>query len=206
MSDNANPWVTGGATSEKEEQEAAPVARPTTRREALRRPTAPQPTAVQMPEAADRLPARQVHGGATMWWLGAHGGAGESTLAALALGSQPAAHAWPLPNERGSLVRATIVARTNYAGLMAAQRAAREWAAGTTAGQVELSGLVLITDAPGRRPKELRQLEQHIAGGYPRLWTLPWVEAWRMGPPSPSDMPREYRALLADLNLTASTN
>lgn len=205
MSDSVNPWVTGGPASE-EIEEVAPVVQPTTRREALRGPSAPQPTAVQVPESADRLPTRQVYGDAAMWWVGAHGGAGENTLAALTLGSQPAGHAWPLPSDREAMSRATVVARTNYAGLMAAQRVAREWAAGTTSGLVELAGLVLIADAPGRRPKELRQLEQHVAGGYPRLWTLPWVEAWRMGPPSAAAMPREYRALLADLNLTAATN
>lgn len=205
MSDNANPWVTGGPVSD-EEQEVLPETSPMTRREALRGPSAPQPTAVSAPESADRLPTRQVYGGATAWWLGAHGGAGESTLAGLALGSQAAGHAWPIPGDRGALNRVVVIARTNYSGLMAAQRVAREWAAGTTGSVVDLSGLVLIADAPGRRPKELRQLEQHVAGGYPRLWTLPWVEAWRMGPASAADMPREYRALLADLNLTASTN
>jgi len=205
MGDNTNPWVTGGVAS-GDEQAILPATQLTTRREALRGPSAPQPTSVQVPESADRLPTRQVFTGVSMWWLGAHGGAGETTLSALVQSSQPADHAWPIPNERGASNRVTVVARTNYAGLMAAQRAAREWAAGTTAGLVDLAGLVLIADAPGRRPKELRQLEQHVAGGYPRLWTLPWVEAWRMGPPSPDDMPREYRALLADLNLTASTN
>jgi hypothetical protein len=89
---------------------------------------------------------------------------------------------------------------------MAAQHLAREWASGTTANRLDLLGLVLVADAPSRRPKELRQLEQHVAGGYPRLWTLPWVEAWRVSPASASDMPREYRTLLADLDLTASTN
>jgi hypothetical protein len=189
-----------------EDQKVLPETSPMTRREALRGPSAPQPSAVSVPENADRLPTRQVYGGATAWWLGAHGGAGESTLAGLVLDSQAAGHAWPIPGDRGALNRVVVLARTNYSGLMAAQRTAREWAAGTTGQAVDLVGLVLIADAPGRRPKELRQLEQHVAGGYPRLWTLPWVEAWRIGPASATDMPLEYRTLLADLNLTASTN
>ncbi|MBF4592079.1 DUF6668 family protein [Curtobacterium sp. VKM Ac-1395] len=205
MSDNANPWVTGGPVSD-EEPEVIPETSPMTRREALRGPSAPQPTAVPVPESADRLPTRQVYGGATMWWVGAHGGAGESTLASLVLGSQPAGHAWPIAGERGTVNRVIVLARTNFSGLMAAQRVAREWAAGTTGDVVDLAGLVLVADAPGRRPKELRQLEQHVAGGYPRAWTLPWVEAWRMGAASAADMPREYRSLLSDLNLTASSN
>ncbi len=92
-----------------------------------------------------------------MWWVGAHahGAGGKHALSALALGSQPAGHAWPDAADRGTLSRATVVARTNYAGLMAAQRVAREWASGSTSGMVELTGLVLVADAPGRRPKEL---------------------------------------------------
>lgn len=205
MGGDTNPWVTGGPVSD-EAPDVPPKMSLATRRETLRGPTAPQPTSVSIPESGDRLLTRQVYGGATAWWLGAHGGAGESTLAGLAMGSQPTGHAWPIPGDRGTSNRVVVVARTNYSGLMAAQRVAREWAAGTTGDVVDLAGLVLIADAPGRRPKELRQLEQHVAGGYPRLWTMPWVEAWRMGPAFAADMPREYRALLADLNLTASPN
>ncbi len=152
MSDSVNPWVTGGPTSE-EAQQVAPAATPLTRRDVLRGPSAPQPTAVPVPDRADRLPTRQVYGGASMWWVGAHGGAGESTLAALALGSQSAGHAWPMPADRGTLSRAAVVARTNYAGLMAAQRVAREWASGSTSGMVELTGLVLVADAPVAGPR-----------------------------------------------------
>jgi hypothetical protein len=205
MNGERNPWVTGRPASKKE-QELVPETTLPTHREVIRRPSTPQPTTVPPPDSTDRLPVRKVTTQSTMWWLGAHGGAGESTLAALALGSQSAGHAWPITDEPGRISPLVVTARTNYAGLMAAQRVAREWAAGLTHESVTLTGLVLIADAPGRRPKELRQLEQHVAGGYPRLWTLPWVEAWRMGPASAADMPRECRALLADLNLTASTN
>lgn len=205
MGGDSNPWVTHGPTP-KVDQETRPDSPPPLHREVIRGPSAPQPATVQTPEGADRLPTRQVAVGASVWWLGAHGGAGESTLASLALDSQSAGHAWPIPSDPRSRNRIVVVARTNYAGLMAAQHFAREWASGTTANRIDLLGLVLVADAPSRRPKELRQLEQHIAGGYPRLWTLPWVEAWRVSPVSASDMPREYRTLLADLNLTASTN
>lgn len=205
MSGDVNPWVTRGPTPHHE-QETRLDSAPPTHREVIRGPSAPQPATVQMPQGADRLPTRQVTGEATMWWLGAHGGAGESTLASLVIDSRSAGHAWPIPSDPRSQNRIVVVARTNYAGLMAAQRVAREWASGTTADLIDLLGLVLVADAPGRRPKELRQLEQHIAGGYPRLWTLPWVEAWRTRPASAADLPREYSALLTDLNLTATSN
>ncbi|WP_217634474.1 DUF6668 family protein [Herbiconiux ginsengi] len=138
-----------------------------------------------------------------MWWLGVHGGAGESTLAALAAGSRPAQHGWPMADTPGTPSQVALVARTSWSGLTAAQRAATEWASGVLGNSVQLVGLVLIPDVPGRLPKPLRDLQHVIAGGVPRVWTLPWVDAWRLGPVDPSaPVPKEFRALLADLQLS----
>ena len=90
------------------------------------------------------------------------------------------------------------MARTHAHGLRAAQSAIREWAAGDA--QVLLLGLVLIADAPGRLPHGLRQLADLIAGGVPAVWSLPWIEAWRVGePPAPQNAPKVVRRLLEDL-------
>ncbi len=166
--------------------------------------TAPQ-DGVPVPDQADRLPQRKTPHGATVWWLGVTGGAGESTLASLARGSRSADHAWPIPENRGSLCRVVLVARTNYAGLAAAQRAAIEWASGVLGDAVRVDGLVLIPDMPGRMPKELRHLAQVVSGGLPHTWSLPWVDAWRFGPLDPAaDLPQEFHALLADLHLNST--
>jgi len=62
------------------------------------------------------------------------------------------------------------------------------------------AGLVLIADAPGRLPHGLRQLADLIAGGVPAVWSLPWIEAWRVGePPAPHNAPKVVRQLLEDL-------
>jgi hypothetical protein len=97
-----------------------------------------------------------------------------------------------------------LVARTHARGLKAAQSAMREWAAGHV--RVRVLGLVLIADAPGRLPHELRELAQLIAGGVSAVWSLPWIEAWRVGePPAPRNAPKVVRRLLADLRaLTGS--
>jgi hypothetical protein len=46
----------------------------------------------------------------------------------------------------------------------------------------------------------LRDFAAIVGGGAPRLWTLPWVEAWRHGdsttPPPPA---REYQRFITDL-------
>ena len=63
-----------------------------------------------------------------------------------------------------------------------------------------LLGLVLIADAPGRLPHGLRRLAALIAGGVPAVWSVPWIEAWRLGePPAPHNAPKVVRELLEDL-------
>ncbi|MAY51032.1 MAG: hypothetical protein CMH38_14165 [Microbacterium sp.] len=198
---NANPWLTGPEQAPEPEPEAAHA---TTRRQARTGPSTPQ-AGVPTPDTADRLPRWSQAWPATVWWLGVHGGAGESTLATLAAGSRPAQHGWPVADTPGTPSRVALVARTSWSGLTAAQRAATEWASGVLGDSVQLVGLVLIPDAPGRLPKPLRDLQHVIAGGVPRVWTLPWVDAWRLGPGDPSvPVPKEFRALLADLQLSPS--
>lgn len=82
---------------------------------------------------------------------------------------------------------------------MAAKAAAKQWAAGL-AGAVEVLGLVLVADAPGRTPKALRDQIPIIGGGFPRTWQLPWIEACRLGEPLNKDS-RELRRFLNDLHL-----
>ena len=91
-----------------------------------------------------------------------------------------------------------LVARSRARGLVAAQRALRDWAAGEV--PVPLLGLALIADAPRRLPHGLRQLTALIAGGAPAVWSLPSIEAWRIGdPPGPSNAPKGADRLLEDL-------
>jgi hypothetical protein len=155
---------------------------------------------VALPEPQNRLPRRLLRDDeqAGVWWLGAHGGAGETTLEELFSGSRAADRSWPLTAADRPPARVVLVARTHAHGLTAAQSAIREWAAGDA--QVLLLGLVLIADAPGRLPHSLRQFADLIAGGVPAVWSLPWIEAWRVGePPAPHNAPKVVRRLLEDL-------
>lgn len=130
---------------------------------------------------------------ATVWWLGAHGGAGESTLAAAMPGSQAAGHRWPvLP---GGPAQVVLVARTYASGLLAAQSALQQWAA-PGGPSVDLLGLVLSADIPGKAPKALRDLERVVAGGAPRVWRLPYFDSWRVGHP---DCPPDAARLLGQV-------
>jgi hypothetical protein len=161
---------------------------------------------VVLPGPRERLPRRHLDPDeeVAVWWLGVHGGAGESTLEELFVGSRAAGHHWPLTGADRPAAQVVLVARTHARGLKAAQSAMREWAAGHV--RVRVLGLVLIADAPGRLPHELRELAQLIAGGVSAVWWLPWSEAWRVGePPAPRNAPKVVRRLLEDLRtLTGS--
>ena len=134
-----------------------------------------------------------------MWFvLGVHGGAGESTLEALLPGARAADHAWPVSPDPRRPARVLLVARTSHSGLLAAQNALRDWASGAVT--VELLGLVLIADAPGRLPKHLRRLAGLVASATPRIWELAWQAQWRVGPATLQRASRELQQLVHDLN------
>jgi hypothetical protein len=179
VSDSQHPWL-----AEPSEPEEALVPEVEESRDLLR-PTAPQPGV-----------RRNVNRPAALWWLGVHGGAGESTLSATVPGSRAAGHAWPITHD-GSPSNVILVARSNANGLAAAQRAATEWASGSLP-SIQLLGLVIVADSHGKLPKPLRDLAQVVSGGVPAVWQVPWVEAWRLGEPVDLDSsPKEVRALAA---------
>ncbi len=196
---STNPWVHSVETDEKSiddsdvgEGVATPLPRP-----AL---LSPQPSVVA-PREADRFDRRTLSDAEAqtvgVWWVGAHGGAGESTLEQLLKGSRAAGHAWPI-SPHAAAARVVLLARTNAHGLRAAQLAAIEWASGEI--PIQLEGLALIADAPGRLPRPLRDFAQLVSGGVPVTWRLPWVEAWRTGEPvSAQGAPKEITRFLDDL-------
>ncbi len=192
-----NPWLAASAVTEPEADEPAPLP---TDSEGPTGPTTPQ-EGVVAPDRVDRLPSSPLDAMHELVVVGAHGGAGESTLAALDPEWGAGGHAWPEPTGPTATVPVPVlvVCRTHAYGLNAARLAAQQWASGAVP-SVNLLGLVAIDDAPGRLPKPLRDLLKVAAGGYPRLWRIPWSEAWRTGTDDPlSDGPREARQLLGAL-------
>jgi hypothetical protein len=106
---------------------------------------------------------------------------------------------WPTPASPEQS-KVLLVARSHAAGLSAAQAAALQWAAGVLP-TVRLLGLVVVADAPGKRPKPLNDLVRLISGGVPQIWELPWVEALRLGaPPDQTKLPAAYSRFAVDLN------
>jgi hypothetical protein len=61
-------------------------------------------------------------------------------------------HAWP-ELSTGAVAPCIVVARTNVRGLLAARSALTQWAASGAGASVQLLGLVLVADAPGKLPR-----------------------------------------------------
>lgn len=157
------------------------------------------------PDTADRLANRTMTGTAAVWVVGSHGGAGESRTADLLDGARPTGHCWPVLQD-GSKPRVLLVCRADMRGLTTAQSALTQWASGA-APAVELIGLAVLADAPGKTPKALRDFTAIVGGGAPRLWTLPWVEAWRHGDSTSTPTSREYQRFITDVTaLVTETN
>lgn len=192
MNQPFNPWV---------EDTLSGPARPALSEQM---PTLPPATGVTkplpgltVPDTTNRIPWVDVTGTATLWVTGVHGGAGESRLAGLFSTARTSGHAWPVPDNQEHPPRVLLVCRSDLRGLTAARNALIEWASGATP-DIELLGLAVLADAPGKLPRPLRDFASIVAGGAPRHWMLPWVEAWRLAsddvPPGPG-----YQRFLTDI-------
>ena len=206
MSDGGNPWMDApvtrtSAVTEDPDPDRTHLAADqfdTATHEVppLTGPAAPQ-HGVPGPPGGAHLGIVRQHRPARLWILGVHGGAGETSLALLDDEWQPAMHRWPLTE--GHRSRVLLVARSNAVGLETARIAITQWAAGQV-GFVDLLGLAIVADAPGRHPQPLRDLARNVSGGAPRTWHVPWIEDWRLGvPPSSAAVPRPVRTLVKDL-------
>ncbi|WP_326686969.1 MULTISPECIES: DUF6668 family protein [unclassified Streptomyces] len=161
---------------------AAAVPRPAT-------PAAPSPArASQYPELG--LPPAGGHGPVS--WVGAHGGAGTTTLAEV-VGGSDLGRQWPDPalGEPGQVL---LVARTHGTGLRAASRALDALRSGQHPAGVELLAVVLVADAPGHLPFQLLQ-RVRVLRSVAEVHRVPWVPAWR-GEKRSGAVPKAVRVLV----------
>jgi hypothetical protein len=196
MQQSLNPWITHPAQTDGADT-AAPAAHeppPAVISEPLR--------GMVEPDAADRLGRRTVAGSAALWVAGAHGGSGESRIADLIGGGRATGHCWPVLQD-GRKPRVLLVCRADMRGLTAARSALMQWASGAAPG-LDLLGLAVLADAPGKTPKPLRDFAAIVSGGAPRSWTLPWVEAWRHADSTTLPPAREYQRFITDLAALAT--
>ncbi|MFI7602660.1 DUF6668 family protein [Actinoplanes sp. NPDC049681] len=111
-------------------------------------------------------------------WVSAHGGCGATTLTAV-LGGVDLGCRWPNAG-RHEPSRVFLVARTHAQGLRAASRALNAVREGRHPAGMELMGLVLVADAPGRLPRTLVSRVKVLRSAVP-VHRIPWIAPWRIG-------------------------
>ncbi|WP_150134515.1 DUF6668 family protein [Streptomyces hyaluromycini] len=119
-----------------------------------------------------RSPASQEIG-----WVKAHGGAGTTSLAK-ALGGVDIGARWPDP-ARGEPRRVFLVGRTSASGLQSVSRALRALREGAAPQELDLLGVVLVADIPGRLPLALLRRIRVLRSAVP-VHRVPWISAWRV--------------------------
>ncbi|KUL80461.1 MULTISPECIES: DUF6668 family protein [unclassified Streptomyces] len=111
-------------------------------------------------------------------WIGLHGGAGVTTLATV-YGGRDCGRDWPGPDDPRSVL---LVARTHASGLAAVPGALDLFRRGATPPGLDLEGVVLVADAPGRLPRPLAERIRVIESVID-VYRVPWMPDWRLGVP-----------------------
>lgn len=107
------------------------------------------------------------------WWVGAHGGAGVSTLRAVTGLGRDAGTVWPDPTHCGGAV---LVCRGTAHGANRAAAAIDVWHRIPTDLRPRLWGLVVVAGGPGTVPSRV-SLRLLVAGCFvPRVWWIGWHE------------------------------
>ena len=110
-----------------------------------------------------------------VWLVGAHGGAGTTSLAHAIAAFGDAGQQWPAEDEFPWTV---IVARTTREGLEAAHDTALQAQAGKC-GDCKVLGVILVADAPGKMPKAIEQRMTVLERVVPTIWTVDYHSSWR---------------------------
>ncbi|MEV6016393.1 MULTISPECIES: hypothetical protein [unclassified Streptomyces] len=126
-------------------------------------------------------------------WVKAHGGSGATSLAEVFGGVEVGAR-WPDPS-RGEPRRVVLVGRTSARGLRSVSQALGALKDGDAPQGLELLGVVLVADAPGRLPLGLLR-RIRVLRSVARVHRVPWIPAWRTGG-HPKSVPRQLATLAA---------
>lgn len=104
--------------------------------------------------------------------VGAHGGAGTSTVARWWAPAADCGQSWPGSPETTQLV--VVAARLCLPGLIACAERLREWHVGTAPDGVDIVGVVLTAARPGRIPAPVRRYRAVIEDLTGVVWEIGW--------------------------------
>ncbi|MEU6190821.1 hypothetical protein [Nocardia sp. NPDC047038] len=162
------------------------------------------PDTVAVPDPQHRAPVREqplaITGAHPPLFavLGAHGGAGASTLARWWAPAADTGAAWPACPH--TTQRVLVAARLCTPGLTAAADRLREWHAGLAPTGVEVIGLVLTPIRPGKVPAVVRRYRALVTDLVTDVYDIGWhdqlleIELGELAEFTPFDLPPSRRA------------
>ncbi len=115
-----------------------------------------------------------------VWFVGAHGGAGVTSLAHAIAAAGDAGRRWPAADRYPWCV---VVSRSTLAGLEAAHDAVLQAKAGL-AGGCQVLGLAVVADAPGGYSSVVEEKIRVLTKLTPNLWEIAYQPWWRDHLPS----------------------
>ncbi len=124
-----------------------------------------------VPHREQRAPA--------IWLLGAHGGAGVSTLAHMLAPAAECGRRWPA-GVGGESPFVVVVARETIEGLGRAHDLLRQFHCGLTGHNTVLAGLITCAHRPGRPPRAIRRYLDVLGDLVPEAcrWRVDWQDDW----------------------------
>lgn len=145
------------------------------------------PRAIAPPSHGVRLPAlpflpigehHLVNGWPPLWWVGCHGGAGATTLAAVTGLGVDAGAAWPTPVQGWPAAQVVLVCRATASGALAATAAIEQWRRHPVLAETTILGLVIVAASARKPPRRAVERLQMLAGWVPARWRVGWVEEY----------------------------
>lgn len=113
-----------------------------------------------------------------LWWVGCHGGAGTTTLAALTGLGVDGGTAWPTPEPGQPPVRVVLVCRASAAGAQAATAAVEQRKRQAALAEIHLLGVVAVAASARKPPRRAAERLRLLAGWAPAVWRVGWVEEY----------------------------
>ncbi|WP_078113936.1 DUF6668 family protein [Gordonia sp. IITR100] len=107
--------------------------------------------------------------------MGAHGGAGVSTLATMWAPAADTGRCWPTSPR--TTRRVLVVAREHMSGIAAAADVLRAAHEDTAPPGVQVCGLITVAAEPGRASKDVLRYARTVAELAPHSYRVPWVKA-----------------------------
>ncbi|WP_432832718.1 hypothetical protein [Dactylosporangium sp. CA-092794] len=139
---------------------------------------------------------RLVNGWPPVWWVGCHGGAGATTLAAVTGLGADVGGAWPVAPPGWPPAQVVLVCRATALGVLAATAAVEQWRRGAAPPGTRVLGVVVVAASARRPPRRALERVRLLAGWVPALWRVRWVEEY-LAADNPRDLgvPPEVAAM-----------